>query len=431
MQESDFDKLPSVRRLRSGDNVAVAKPTQLSAPNAYGCLYRRLLLPSPRRWFCPNSRPPHPKRSTRDLAILVNPHDVHELLSGKRRGLLPSLLRCSLTPLAWIYSLGVALRNRRFDQQPQRSVSVPAPVISVGNITTGGTGKTPMVEWIAKWYRQRGVRVALLSRGYGAEQGARNDEAMELEERLPDVPHLQNPDRVASANVALQELASQILLLDDGFQHRRLRRDLDIVLIDALAPFGLGHVLPRGFLREPLSGLNRADVIVLSRADLVSDEVRQAIRDTVKRHAPETPWAECRHRPLRLGNAFGKTRSLDWIGGRRIGVFCGIGNPNAFRQTVEQLEPTALLFRAFPDHHAYEREDIEALRDWAQDNSLEGLLCTHKDLVKIGSESIGDTPLWAVWVGLEFSCGESSVVERLEALLPETGPADSIDDVLV
>ena len=129
------------------------------------------------------------------------------------------------------------------------------PVISVGNITTGGTGKTPMVAWLARWFRNQDVRVALVSRGYRAEAEGQNDEARELATLLPDVPHLQNPDRVAAARIAIDELETQLIILDDGFQHRRIHRDLEIVLIDALQPFGFGHVLPRGLLREPLRGL--------------------------------------------------------------------------------------------------------------------------------------------------------------------------------
>src|SRR5207244_12530469 len=128
----------------------------------------------------------------------------------------------------------------------------------------GGTGKTPCAEFVARFFRQLDLRVALLSRGYGSQAG-RNDEALVLEENLPDVPHLQGPDRAALAQVAVEELDSEILVLDDGFQHRRLHRDLDIVLIDATCPWGYGHLLPRGLLREPISSLKRAHVAMLTR----------------------------------------------------------------------------------------------------------------------------------------------------------------------
>ena len=143
-----------------------------------------------------------------------------------------------------------------------------------------------MVRWLAQWFHNRGVRVAVVSRGYGAKVGNANDEALELRRLLPDVPHLENPDRVAAAREAVATLGCQAILLDDGFQHRRIARDLDIVLLDALAPFGFGHVFPRGTLREPLAGLRRADAVVLSRADLLDSSEREEIWQTVRAHAP-------------------------------------------------------------------------------------------------------------------------------------------------
>ena len=194
------------------------------------------------------------------------------------------------------YYLGVQIRNRRYNK-PSAVTEVDIPVISVGNITTGGTGKTPVVQWLASRLREMDRRVAIVSRGYGAEAGAQNDEAMELELSLPDVPHLQNPDRIEAARTAIEELESQSIVLDDGFQHRRLGRDLDIVLLDALEPFGYGHLLPRGLLREPLSNLERADWIGLSRADQVDEETRSAIQQESQRRAPNCGWFEVIHRP--------------------------------------------------------------------------------------------------------------------------------------
>src|SRR5439155_19167529 len=155
-------------------------------------------------------------------------------------------------------------------------------------------GNTPCVEYLARHYRDLGLRVAVLSRGYGAREG-RNDEALVLEANLPDVPHLQGADRVALARVAVEELESEVLVLDDGFQHRRLARDLDLVLLDALDPFGLGRIFPRGLLREPVGSLKRAGVVVISRADLVDESVRRSIRERAERAAGPLRWAQARH----------------------------------------------------------------------------------------------------------------------------------------
>ncbi|MGA2798702.1 MAG: tetraacyldisaccharide 4'-kinase, partial [Thermoguttaceae bacterium] len=187
-----------------------------------------------------------------------------DIVSGRRRGPGAAILRGGLRLAEVPYALAMTWRNRRYDQGKVKIHRAGVPVVSVGNITLGGTGKTPMVQWIARWFRNHNVRVAIISRGYRAEEGGRNDEARELEQKLPDVPHLQNPDRAAAAKIAIEELETQLIVMDDGFQHRRLARDLDIVLLDALEPFGFEHVFPCGTLREPLTGLRRADVVILS-----------------------------------------------------------------------------------------------------------------------------------------------------------------------
>ncbi|MDR3633688.1 MAG: tetraacyldisaccharide 4'-kinase, partial [Isosphaeraceae bacterium] len=190
------------------------------------------------------------------------------LIRGEAKGFLAALARAGLSLASWPYGAGVALRSLAFDHGWKAAQRVAVPVVAIGNLTVGGTGKTPMVEWVARWYRQKGVRVAILSRGYGQTKGL-NDEGRVLEENLPEVPHLQDGDRVRLAQIAVEELEAELLVLDDGFQHRHLGRDLDIVLLDALEPFGLGRLLPRGLLREPVRSLRRAGVVVLSRADLV------------------------------------------------------------------------------------------------------------------------------------------------------------------
>ena len=152
--------------------------------------------------------------------------DFHDLASGKRRGWRAAILRAGLSAAAAPYGLAVWWRNRRFDAG-RNIESVPVPVISVGNLTAGGTGKTPMVEWIARWFRQHGVRVTIVSRGYGAEAGELNDEGRELEARLNDVPHLQNPQRVQAARLAIEDVSYQLVLLDDCVQHLQLSLGLD------------------------------------------------------------------------------------------------------------------------------------------------------------------------------------------------------------
>ena len=182
--------------------------------------------------------------------------DFQRLVSGAHKGLGASVARAALAGLELPYGAAMQLRNWRFDRGwgvCQASV----PVVSVGNLTLGGTGKTPFVGWLAAEFQSRGLTPALVSRGYGARTGP-NDEALELAARLPGLTHIQNPDRVAGAQRAVREHEASVVLLDDGFQHRRLHRDRDIVLVDGLEPFGYGRVFPRGTLREPLSSAEKA-----------------------------------------------------------------------------------------------------------------------------------------------------------------------------
>lgn len=352
-------------------------------------------------------------------AVFIDPARFRDLVSGQSRGLGALLLRAGLRLAEAPYALAMRLRNSRYDRGRATTHRVEAPVISVGNLTLGGTGKTPMVAWIARWLRGQGVRVTLISRGYGAGASGRNDEALELEQQLPDVPHLQNPDRVAAAELAIEEFECQAILLDDGFQHRRLARDLDIVLLDACEPFGYGHVFPRGMLREPLSGLQRADVVVLSRADMVSEEQRTAIRRKVEKLAPRSTWMEVTHAPRALLAFDGQTADLESLRGQSIAAFCGIGNPAGFRHTLEAQGWNISGLREFPDHHAYSRSDIESLVAWANSLDSAAIVCTHKDLVKIGLAQLGRKPLWALTIGLKFLSGEAEMEERLRRVIAE------------
>ena len=337
----------------------------------------------------------------------------HQVVAG-RRGMGPAILRAALRLGEWGYRAAVAWRNRRYDRRPELVHRVEVPVVSVGNLTVGGTGKTPLVVYLARQLRRRGLRVAVISRGYKSPEGSVNDEALELERLLPDVPHLQNPDRVQAARVAIRELESQVLLLDDGFQHRRLGRDLDIVLLDALCPWGHGHLLPRGLLREPIHALRRAQAVVLSRCDLVDRETTEAIRRQVDQVAPGMLWCQARHRPRGLLAASGRRRDLDHLAGLSVAAFCGIGNPQGFRRTLEQLGCRLRGFRSFPDHHLYQRSDVEELQHWAARLGAEAVLCTGKDLVKLGVDRLDDLPLWALEIELELVQGEAELLELLE-----------------
>jgi tetraacyldisaccharide 4'-kinase len=224
---------------------------------------------------------------------------------------------------------------------------------------------------------------------------------------------------VALAAVATRELESELIVLDDGFQHRRLGRDVDLVLLDALEPFGLGHLFPRGLLREPIRSLRRADIVVLSRADLVTAADRNAIRAEAERRAGRLCWVEARHAPLDLIDGEGNASPVDQIASRSVAAFCGIGNPEGFRRTLLPLCRGLLDLRVFPDHHAYSAEDVRSLERWADELGANLVLTTQKDLVKLRAGLLGPAPLRALRIGLEVTAGRDIMDDVLARLLPD------------
>jgi tetraacyldisaccharide 4'-kinase len=345
------------------------------------------------------------------------------LVRGETRGLRASAFRVGLRAAALVYGLGAAARNAAFDHGWKRTYHARIPVISVGNLTLGGTGKTPMVEWLARRLRERGLRVVILSRGYG-QQGSLNDEGLVLEENLPDVPHLQGSDRAQLARIAIEELESQVAVLDDGFQHRRLARDLDVVLLDAIEPFGYGRLSPRGLLREPVRSLRRADIVVLSRADLIDATGRRDIRAAAERRAGPLRWVEAGHRPRDFVDADGISQPLDRFKSARVAAFCGIGNPDGFRGTLNRVGVDTVRFRTFPDHHAYTTSDVADLTGWLRTSEADLALTTQKDLVKLRTPNLGDVPLCALRIGMELLTGAEIVEDALNAVTSAIHAAD-------
>jgi tetraacyldisaccharide 4'-kinase len=341
------------------------------------------------------------------------------IVRGERRGPLAMLARFGLRLASGPYAIGARTRNALYDRGWKRVHRAPVPVVSVGNLTLGGTGKTPCVEYVARHYRDLGVQVAILSRGYGGEAG-RNDEAMVLEENLPDVPHLQGADRVALATAAAEELEAELLVLDDGFQHRRLHRDLDVVLIDATRPPTRDYLFPRGTLREPAGSLRRAGAIVVTRCDQVPAAEVDAIRDWLARRFPGKPVATAEHRPTELIGG-DEPESVESLRGRAVAGFCGIGNPAAFRATLESLGAQVGEFRTFPDHHNYTREDVDDLTRWAATLPTDAAIATtQKDWVKLRLAALTGRPLRAVRIGLTFRDGKDAFDAALRRIAPAT-----------
>jgi tetraacyldisaccharide 4'-kinase len=353
---------------------------------------------------------------------MINPAQFRAVVSGQKTGLPAALARAVFRAAETPYTLAVSYRNRRFDSGSAHIERVEAPVISVGNITLGGTGKTPLVKWLARWLDNHGAQVAIVSRGYRKGGDGPNDEARELRQALPDVPHVQNADRVAAARAAIDYHGCNVILLDDGFQHRRLARDLDIVLLDAQEPFGFDHVFPRGTLREPVSGIRRADVVCLSRADAVTPSERQSIRMRVAAVAPEVAWCEMQHQPGGLVNTERSTAPFEALRGRRVLAFCGIGNPAGFRHTLTAADCELVGWREFPDHHAFSDANDRELSALSDEFRADTLVCTHKDLVKINRREIGGRPLWAITVEIGFTAGQEALEAALRSVISQIAP---------
>jgi len=348
------------------------------------------------------------------------------LIRGRSRGLVPSLLRAGLWWSRCPYAMTVLVRNSLYDLGRFSIVHAEVPVISVGNLTLGGTGKTPCVEYIARYFRASATIVVILSRGVGVEHGP-NDEALVLEENLPDVPHLQGRDRAVLAKLAVEELEAELLILDDGFQHRRLARDLDIVLLDATQPITEEYLFPRGLLREGIGGLRRAQVVLWTRCDQVAPEKLLRQRHWLSNRFPQLLQATTRHAAIGWIEEGEETEEqswqndLSWLKGRSVAAFCGIGHPAAFARTLKDLGVNLIAFRSFPDHYAYTRDDVRELHGWAEHFSPETIIATsQKDFVKLRLADLGARRFGAVRVGLQFLEGEAEFQQRLSSVLAKS-----------
>ena len=294
-------------------------------------------------------------------------------------------------------------------------IKLPVPVISVGNVTLGGTGKTPLVIDLANRLETRGLKVAVVSRGYGARRGEHGDEMAMLADRLPNVLCVADPDRVGGGRKAVAA-GAEVIVLDDGFQHRRVARDLDIVVVDATHPFGFERVIPRGALREPLHGLMRADLIVLSRVDRVDSPTLESLHSRLEYWGPGVERVECRHKALGLYTVSGAHGDKTY---HRAICMAAIGNPEAFVATVRSLgiDPVKCLW--WPDHHYYAQRDVDAVARVASTVDHDVILTTQKDAVKLRRLRL-DTldPVRVVAIDVEFDTNAVDLIEsRLDSVL--------------
>ena len=360
------------------------------------------------------------------MPLLPDAERFKRLVDGSTRGPGPAAARLALAACSLPYAAAVAVRNAAYDHGLLPAFAADVPVISVGNLTLGGTGKTPLVAWVARLLADAGRRPAVVSRGYAAARGEQSDEAAELAIVLPGVHHVADRDRVAAVRAAAAAGADAVVL-DDGFQHRRLRRHADIVAIDATDPFGCGHLFPRGLLREPLRGLTRASAVVLTRASQVDAGTRAGIRATLEDACGGRPiraWMEAEHRPVALRSAASATQPLDRLRGARVLAIAGIGNPAAFRRTLISLGCVVADMAVFPDHHPYSEADLGQLAARAAACGAELGVTTLKDLVKIRRDDLGGRPVVAVEIAMQpLAGGEEVAAIVAEAAARPEGPS--------
>ena len=350
----------------------------------------------------------------------MNQQDFRKLVSGQPTGLGSSILRLLLAIAACGYSLVIRLRNLFYSKGWFKTHRINAAVISIGNITAGGTGKTPLTAWLCNEIAQnpklktKNCQCAVLTRGYKAGNGPLLDEPAILAESCPGARVVVNPDRLAGAAEAVA-FGANVLIMDDGFQHRRLARDLDIVVIDATTPFGFGRMLPAGMLREPITALKRADAVVITRSDQVAENQLTEIENEIRDIKADIVIARSVHAPVCAISPNDDRISLEKLKGKKVFAFCGIGNPEAFLNTLKTLGADLLGSAIFDDHHHYTQACLDEISKQAQLSEAELILTTQKDWTKIAPLLKGEKhPLFAfLAIEIRFQAGQ----DRLRGLI--------------
>lgn len=343
------------------------------------------------------------------------------IASGENGSVAAHLARVGLAILEQPYRLAVAGRNRLFDWGLRRSMRLPAPVISVGNLTVGGTGKTPLVIELVRRLQAMGRSPAVLLRGYAATNG-QSDEAVELASALgAAVPVVADADRVRGADKAMrQSPKTDVFVLDDGFQHRRVHRDLDLVLIDATQPLGFNHLLPRGLLRESKTGLRRADAVIVTRFDSQAARSFEVTSAYLFRLAGRSPVAYTRPRWSGWRDAQDQAAAREALKIARPYVVCAIGNPQAFAQMARSELGVLAGFEAWPDHYPFTFAQIMAVMNRALQADAGAIILTEKDWVKWRphlqvNAAPSAPPIYRPTLNIEFIKG----ADALEALVKQ------------
>ncbi len=380
--------------------------------------------------------------------------DIH---NGRREGIRIILFAAFLQALSYLWSLGAQLkfwlyRHRIFlHDQPLGCL-----VVVVGNLTTGGTGKTPIVEMFARALRDRGRTVAILSRGYKSkslplwrqwwnaltgqpetpprvvsdgqnvllDSELSGDEPYMLARNLPGVVVLVDKNRVKSGTFAIKKFGCDTLILDDGFQYLRLKGQLNLLLVDKTNPFGNGFLLPRGVLREPIKHLRRASYVFLTKSNGQRDV---ELEETIQRYNPGVDVIECAHRPQYLGRFGSEERQpLSYLRGKRVGAFSGIATPESFEKLVKDLGGNIAFSRRFLDHYRFAYDDFVALFSTALEKKVEFLVITEKDAVRLPAGMPCPVPVYYLRLEVEIIRGAADFDEAVGRICFAPGRADPL-----
>ena len=345
---------------------------------------------------------------------------LYRLATDKAKGFIAAAIKCFLFILSLVYGLLlqaiIFLRRRRLH-------GLGCKVVSVGNITLGGTGKTVLVEYIACHLKENGHRLAILTRGYkrknaraqasfeGASFAAGHpaatydemgDESYMLAKRLTDIPVIVDADRLRAAKKAIRDYSVDTLIFDDGFQQWHIQKDLEIVAIDARNPFGNKRLIPRGILREPRSNLSRADIFMLTKTDFNPDTY--ALKIYLKSLNPRALIFESRHKALTFSDLSHPQEliALEALRGKSVVLFCGIGDPDYFAALISALGINVSAFCKFNDHQDYTRHDISWITKTAKEKNADVIITTEKDAVRIAAAGLLTTAEAGTAGGLRF-----------------------------
>jgi len=327
---------------------------------------------------------------------------------------------------SFLYGAIVSLRGLFYKKGLFRTKHLPKPVISIGNLTVGGTGKTPAVIMVGEMLLKMGKKPAILSRGYKREgknvstivsdgnsllldRRCAGDEPYMIAKRLKGVPVIVGSNRFDSGLLALKNFDVDLFILDDAFQRIQLHRDLNILLIDSKNPFGNGYLFPRGILREPVEAATRADLIILTKCDSDSVSIPQLPQDvpTALAAAPISKLVDIKS---------GETTPIESIGGKKIAAFCGIGSPESFSESLSNLGAEVVVFKPFPDHHSYSSNDINAILLEATEEGAEYIVTTEKDSVKLSKNISATVPFLFVSIDMKFLKGEEILKQAIQNL---------------